>query len=880
MRLISAALAVALTPVFVALPTVSFASADTPRPVAPKVVSTPIGGIDPVAASLEAKAGRSLATAAAPAKALVRVPAALSATDKGSAGATVTSDAARSVAPSRQSARVTSVLTREQPRPRFTVAGISWASTTSLSADDVTVQVRVKEAKGWTAWELLPVPDDGPEAGTPESVGARLGTTPIVTDGGTGIQVRVDTPQGRTLPDLQVTTIDPGTSPADKDLTARTPAASASAAAAQPTIITRAQWGADESLRGSKTLSSTIKAITIHHTAGTNDYTPETAAAQVRGIYAYDTQGLGWADIAYNFLVDKWGRVYEGRAGSITEPVRGAHSMGFNTDTMGIAAIGNYETAAAPAVMVDALARVAGWKLSQYGVSPTATTQLTSQGGTGAKFAAGTTVTLPTVHAHQNTSYTLCPGKYLYPQMSTIRSKAATYALSAAPIVAPPPAPVIGSKLYATYGSLTLAAGSTGYAVRDLQLELNRRGYSVGTADGDFGAMTTAGVSAFQKAAQLTVTGKVAANDWKALSGLAYTKVAPAPVTTAGLYAAYGSLTLAAGATGWPVRDLQLELSRRGYSVGTADGDFGAQTTTAVSSFQKAAQVAVTGKVAANDWKALSGLAYTKVKPPLVLTTAPRGGFNSDGRGDVLGRTQSGDLLLYPVIGAAVGAPAKAGTGWGAFAQVLSPGDFDGDRFSDVLALTRTGAVWLYRGNGRGGFKPGNVLVGTGFSTTTLLLAPGDWTGDGKPDLLARKANGELWLLTGNGAGGFVGTARKIGTGWQNFVDIATPGDLTGDGRPDLLARGANGLLYLYAGTGAGTTGTGLTSGRVVGTGWGSFASIFSTGDLTGDGRADLLARTKTNITYVYAGDGSGRVTSPRKLTTSWAPTTQLFGVR
>ncbi|EBF6878342.1 cold-shock protein, partial [Salmonella enterica subsp. enterica serovar Saintpaul] len=106
--------------------------------------------------------------------------------------------------------------------------------------------------------------------------------------------------------------------------------------AIQPTIITRAQWGADESLRGSKTLNSTVKAIVIHHTAGTNDYTQETAAAQVRGIYAYDTQGLGWADIAYNFLVDKWGRVYEGRAGSITQAVRGAHAMGFNTDTMGI----------------------------------------------------------------------------------------------------------------------------------------------------------------------------------------------------------------------------------------------------------------------------------------------------------------------------------------------------------------------------------------------------------------------------------------------------------------------------------------------------------------------------------------------------------------
>ena len=564
MRLISAALAVALTPAFVALPTVSFAAADAPRPVAPKVVSTPISGVDPAAASREAKAGRSLATG------------------RGSA-ATLTAGAARSGAAG-QTDRVTSVLTNEQTRPLFTVAGVSWARTTDLSATDVTVQVRIKEAAGWSAWELLPIPDDGPEVGTAEAVGARLGTTPIVSEGGTGIQVRVDTPRGHTLPDLSVTTINPGTSPADDDLSAKAPAASASAAAAQPTIITRAQWGADERLRGSKTLGSTVKAITIHHTAGTNDYTPESAAAQVRGIYAYDTQGLGWADIAYNFLVDKWGRVYEGRAGSMTEPVRAAHSMGFNTDTMGIAAMGNYETTSAPSAMVDSLAKVAGWKLSQYGLSPSATSQLTSQGGTGAKYAAGVKVTLPTIHAHQNTSYTLCPGRYLSPLMGTIRAKAEAYVTT--PV---PPAPVATSKLYDTYGKLTLAAGTTGWPVRDLQLELNLRGYAVGTADGDFGAQTTAGVSAFQKAARVPVTGVVTGNDWKALSGLVYT-IATVP------------------------------------------------------------------------------------------TVRSRPGFNADGRGDAFGRTATGDLLLYPVVRDTIGSPVKVGTGWGGFAQVLAPGDWDGDQ--------------------------------------------------------------------------------------------------------------------------------------------------------------------------------------------------------
>ncbi len=146
---------------------------------------------------------------------------------------------------------------------------------------------------------------------------------------------------------------------------------------------------------------------------------------------------------------------------------------------------------------------------------------------------------------------------------------------------------------------------------------------------------------------------------------------------------------------------------------------------------------------------------------------------------------------------------------------------------------------------------------------------------------MARKANGELWLLTGSGTGGFAGSARKIGTGWQVFTDIATPGDLNGDGRADLLARTKTGLLYLYLGTGAGTgTGTGYRPGQVVGQGWGGFAAILSTGDVTGDGVPDLMARTVTNTTYLYAGNGRGAVSSGRRLSAPWAATTQLFGVR
>lgn len=754
-RLLSASLAaLAITPVFVALPTVSFASTHAPHPVVPRVQSTAIRGVDAVAKGqlrnrLVLRAGHSVST-----------------------------------------------LTPVQERARFTVAGVSWARTASIPSSDVIVQLRVREDSGWSDWETPGVTDEGPQGGTNESTTARLGTNPLVTDGATAIQVRVDTTNGQPLPDVQVTTINPGTSSADDDLVAHTPAASASAAALTPTIITRQQWGADESLRGPTTYNTTVKAITIHHTASSNDYTEATAAAQIRGIYAYDTKGLGWSDIAYNFLVDKFGRIYEGRAGSITLPVRGAHAMGFNTNTMGVAALGNYQTATPPAVMVDSLAKVAGWKLSQYGVDPTATTQLTSAGGTGTKFAAGVVATLTTINAHQNTSYTLCPGQYLFPMMATIRSKAA---------------------LYARYSS-------------------------------------TSG---------------------------------PAPITTANLFAAYGTLTLASGSTGYPVRDLQIELNRRGLAAGTPDGAFGASTVTAVKAFQKAAYLTITGKVTANDWRALSRLSYVQTAPPppppvvTPVSTRPIVGFNADGIGDVLGRTTAGDLYFYPAKVGGIGTPVRISGGWNIYSQVISPGDVTGDRISDLIAITPTGVTYLFKGNGKGGLQAGSTLLSKYWSGYTELLAPGDWTGDGKADLMARKANGELWMVAGDGKGWFPGAWRRIGVGWQMFSQVITPGDVTGDGHADLMARTPEGKLYLYRGTGVTTpTASGISSGTVLSVGWQVFNTVLSTGDLTGDGKADLIGRTPANVDYVYAGTGKGTFAKAVKFIAPWGATTRITAVR
>ncbi len=123
----------------------------------------------------------------------------------------------------------------------------------------------------------------------------------------------------------------------------------------QPVILTRAQWGADESIRTRlPSYSSTIKAGFVHHTVNANSYSVADVPAVMRGIYAYHVKSNGWSDIGYNFLIDRFGRTWEGRYGGITRAVIGAHTGGFNTDTFAASLLGTYSTTAPPQVTMDA----------------------------------------------------------------------------------------------------------------------------------------------------------------------------------------------------------------------------------------------------------------------------------------------------------------------------------------------------------------------------------------------------------------------------------------------------------------------------------------------------------------------------------------------
>jgi hypothetical protein len=199
--------------------------------------------------------------------------------------------------------------------------------------------------------------------------------------------------------------------------------APASAATTTPVIVTRSEWGADESLRNEAPSYSPVKMAFVHHTASGNVYSRDDAPALVRGIYAYHTKSLHWNDIAYNFLVDRFGNVYEGRYGGVSRGVVGAHVYGFNTGSTGISVMGTFIDEAPPAEAMAALQRLLAWKLSVHGLDPQGTARLTC--GAADKYAAGATIAFPVIAGHRQANSTECPGAALYGLLPSVRANVA-----------------------------------------------------------------------------------------------------------------------------------------------------------------------------------------------------------------------------------------------------------------------------------------------------------------------------------------------------------------------------------------------------------------------------------------------------------------------
>ncbi|MEV6207282.1 FG-GAP-like repeat-containing protein [Kitasatospora sp. NPDC051914] len=319
---------------------------------------------------------------------------------------------------------------------------------------------------------------------------------------------------------------------------------------------------------------------------------------------------------------------------------------------------------------------------------------------------------------------------------------------------------------------------------------------------------------------------------------------------------------------------------------------------------------------------------------------------DGDGLGDVLTRTLAGELWFHKGAGSAT-APLKArvkvGTGWNAYNVITGPDDWDGDGLSDLLARDRDGVQYWFKSTGGGhfaapeyfgdGYEFNRFIVGAGttqlygksqnvmtqtdgtlvkyealadgtyrtpptgvgteprgsrntyatglnshnhaiyvqnigsdlyirgkkVSSTwnyNLMVGPGDLTGDGKGDLLSRDAAGVLWLHPGDGAVyPRLGTPIKVSSGWNAYNALVGAGDYSGDGRPDLLARDTSGRLFLFKGTGTSTAP--FAAREQVATGWDVYDMLIAPGDIDGDSKGDVLARVKNGDMYRYSSTGN-----------------------
>ncbi|MFI5625400.1 N-acetylmuramoyl-L-alanine amidase [Nocardioides sp. NPDC051685] len=349
-----------------------------------------------------------------------------------------------------------------QPVDGFGTVGLTWAPGAVVPEEAVGADVRTLADGTWSDWQAMDVhlDDHAPDPGSAEADGARPGTMEAVVGEVDQVQTRLRLTGAQVPADLRLAVITPGEAestrsespeietgaddapqPAegaeDVESAEEGEAATLSAAAytPKPSIYSRRQWGADESVRESGPPDyNEVRGGFVHHTVNTNSYTRDQVPGIIRSIYLYHVQSRGWRDIGYNFLIDKFGRIWEGRYGGVDRPVVGAHTSGYNSYSFGASAIGNFDNVAPSTELVNAFGTLFAWKLSLHGV----------RGDKGSTRMGDHTFS-HAIMGHRDAGSTACPGRYLYAKLSTIRSQA-------------------GSK-------------QAGWAARELQSQISGRGY-------------------------------------------------------------------------------------------------------------------------------------------------------------------------------------------------------------------------------------------------------------------------------------------------------------------------------------------------------------------------------------------------------------------
>ncbi|MFF9474708.1 FG-GAP repeat domain-containing protein [Streptomyces roseolus] len=246
-----------------------------------------------------------------------------------------------------------------------------------------------------------------------------------------------------------------------------------------------------------------------------------------------------------------------------------------------------------------------------------------------------------------------------------------------------------------------------------------------------------------------------------------------------------------------------------------------------------------------------------KTSGAFTVTRAPRPhDFDDNASVDLLGRDASGVLWSDSSFGKGSSATApetRIGGGWQIYDRVEATGNLAGSAHADAVARDRNGVLWLYQGNGTGGFS-GRVQVGGGWQTYDRIAGGSDLTGDGRPDLVASDKTGALYLYASTGSATRPFAARKkVGTGWGAYDQLTATGDIAGAAAGDLLARDKDGVLWMYLGKGDGT----FTARTRIGGGFGRYSELVGAGDFDGDRKNDLLAvDPATKVTYLFKGTG------------------------
>ncbi|MBB2943879.1 hypothetical protein FB565_003608 [Actinoplanes lutulentus] len=261
------------------------------------------------------------------------------------------------------------------------------------------------------------------EATTTAPTTATTTTAPAATAATTTPAVTTTTtaPATTTVPAPAKTTTAATTAPTTAPTTSPVPTSTVPVKAQFPAYVNRKGWSADETIVKSISIGTEVKALWVHHTATTNDYACSESAAIVRSIQTYHVKSNGWSDIGYNYLLDKCGKLFEGRKGGVETPVVGAHTQGFNTNYAAISVIGNFETAASNSTIEKVIGQVAAARLGKYNYNPTSSVTVTA-GSANGKYAAGAKVTIQRVSGHRDADATACPGKNLYARLPAIRA--------------------------------------------------------------------------------------------------------------------------------------------------------------------------------------------------------------------------------------------------------------------------------------------------------------------------------------------------------------------------------------------------------------------------------------------------------------------------